>query len=72
MRAKTSVSTLPDMDDLKIGPAGQSFGELKQAVRETRTAYTDCPCSVHLGDLEAATRMLKAAYVRVGLPYKAP
>lgn len=72
MSAKTSMRTLPDMDDIKIGPAGQTFGQLKQRVRDTRLVYVTHPGLAALHDLEVATRMLKAAYVRVGLPYKAP
>lgn len=72
METKTRLDEMPGMDQHKIGPGGQTFGELRQAVRATRAAYTDCPCSAHLGGLEAAVRMLRAAYVRVGLPYKAP
>ena len=72
MVQRTPLSDKPDMDDLSIGPAGETFGQLKSDVRDTRAAYLLCPCDHHSGALEVSTRMLRAAYTRVGLPYKAP
>lgn len=65
------------MDDLKIGPGGQTFGQLKQAVRDARDTFM--AGLVH-GEADEAVRdaydgavsLLRAAYVRVGLPYVAP
>ncbi len=72
MDTKTPLRGQPGMDDLKIGPAGQTFAQLKSDVRATRAAYTSCPCDHHLGALESSVSLLRAAYVRVSLPYKAP
>jgi hypothetical protein len=66
-----------DMDAIKIGPGGQTLGELKAAVLDTRAVFL----SALLGqsNLEAANeaydvavRLLRAAYTRMGLPYVAP
>lgn len=62
----------PSMDDIKIGPGGQTFGQLKADVRATREAYIACPCDHHLTAHEVSVSLLRAAYVRVGLPYVAP
>lgn len=79
MRSRTALADQPSMDDLKIGPAGQTFGQLKQAVIDARAAFM---CSLLQDDArvgaealmayESAVRLLEAAYVRVGLPYTAP
>ena len=60
------------MDDITIGPSGQTFGQLKDAVRVSRATYTGCPCEPHLDAWTSAQDMLRAAYTRVGLPYVAP
>lgn len=77
METKTPLAELPGMDTIKIGPGGETFGQLKQAVLDARAAYTAClngnPELSRLGDeLAAAHSLLRAAYVRVGLPYVAP
>lgn len=72
MDTKTSLREQPGMDDYKIGPAGQTFGQLKADVRATRAAYTSCPCDHHVTAWEVSVSLLRAAYTRVGLPYKAP
>jgi hypothetical protein len=74
----TSAPLHVDMDALKIGPAGQTLGELKQSVRDAREALRAELASgrgarADLVDASFdATRMLRAAYVRLGLPYKTP
>lgn len=68
----TPLAQRPAMDSLKIGPGGETFGQLKQAVRDARLVYLTHPGPTALADLDAASRMLRAAYVRVGLPYVAP
>lgn len=73
MPVKVGLSTdLPPMDDLKIGPGGQTFGELKQAVVTARAIYTADPSPLTVGVLEEAASLLHAAYNRVGLPYVSP
>lgn len=65
------------MDDIKIGPAGQTFGQLKQDVLSTRQAFM---AALFKGEVDrevmeahhTAVRLLEAAYTRVGLPYVAP
>jgi hypothetical protein len=74
---RTALAGKPDMDELAIGPDGETFGQLKQRVRDTRAAYTACstdnPELPRYGDeLAAAVARLRAAYTRVGLRYKAP
>lgn len=66
------LSEMPPMDDIRIGPGGQTFGQLKQRVRDARLVYLTHPGPVALRDLDDASRMLRAAYTRVGLPYVAP
>lgn len=65
------------MDDIRIGPAGQTFGELKAAVLESRDALLtalvrgqadDALVERHQGNVDA----LEDAYTRVGLSYEAP
>lgn len=67
-----NLDSSPPMDKLRIGPGGQTFGQLKRDVRATREAYVSCPCPHHLEALSASQDMLKAAYAKVGLPYVAP
>ena len=77
METKTPLREQPGMDDLKIGPAGQTFRELKQAVLDARQ---ECAFMLMQGQADdalverydSAVGLLKAAYVRVSLPYKAP
>lgn len=74
---KTPLADQPSMDDLKIGPAGQTFGQLKAAVLSGRAATMRMLLSAEpdASVMEAyndAVSLLKAAYVRVGLPYEAP
>lgn len=72
MPATADITALPSMDDHKIGPGGETFGQLKARVRDARAAYTATPNAVTLDAYESATNLLRAAYVRVGLPYRAP
>lgn len=67
-----TLGTSQPMDELRIGPGGQTFRQLKQDVRATREAYVSCPCDHHLGALSDSQDMLRAAYTKVGLPYVAP
>lgn len=60
------------MDSLKIGPAGETFGQLKQNVKTARRAYMDDRTESTLKAYQSAQDMLRAAYTRVGLPYVAP
>jgi hypothetical protein len=65
------------MDDIKIGPAGETFGQLKGAVREHRAAFQAKLIKGEADEAlmdayDTASRMLQAAYTRVGLPYVAP
>lgn len=65
------------MDDIKIGPGGQTFGQLKQDVLSTRSAFQSALLRGQATDdmldaYRAAVDLLEAAYVRVGLPYVAP
>jgi hypothetical protein len=77
MDTKTPLAEQPSMDDMKIGPGGQTFGQLKQAVLDSRAALlaalftTDVPTAL-IERHNANVRLLEAAYVRVGLPYTAP
>lgn len=66
------LADMPSMDDIKIGPGGQTFGQLKQAVRDAREAYMGCPCEAHSETWQVAQDMLRAAYTRVSLPYVSP
>jgi hypothetical protein len=74
---KTPLRERPGMDDMKIGPAGQTFGQLKQAVLDARAAFQ---AELMKGEADdtlmasygAAVDLLRAAYTRVGLPYTAP
>lgn len=77
----TTLAAGPSMDDHKIGPAGQTFGQLKQAVLDARAAFmaslVDPGCAPREGAelmiaYESASSLLRAAYTRVGLPYVAP
>jgi hypothetical protein len=72
MSTAADITALPSMDDHKIGPGGQTFGDLKQAVLDARERFTRLGNQAALDELAEATRMLRAAYVRVGLPYVAP
>lgn len=77
MDTKTSLREQPGMDDMKIGPAGQTFGQLKDAVIDARQAMKGALLTGRADDAlmeryGSAVDLLKAAYVRVGLPYKAP
>lgn len=77
MDTKTPLADQPSMDTLKIGPAGQTFAELRQAVLDTRAALLAALVKGEADDalMEAhssSVRLLEAAYVRVGLPYTAP
>lgn len=72
-----NLATAPPMDMHKIGPAGETFGELKQRVVDCRQAFLDCPPDSPERDdaaeaLSSATSLLRAAYTRVSLPYVAP
>ena len=72
-----TLAHLPSMDDLKIGPAGETFGQLKQRVLDCRydfkTALLRGEADDDLMDVyDSAVQVLKAAYIRVGLPYVAP
>lgn len=76
---KTALGELPGMDDIKIGPGGETFGQLKDAVLAARAAYTHAlsegSLRLHpeIGEsLQSAVGLLRAAYTRVGLPYRAP
>lgn len=74
---RPSLADMPPMDDHKVGPGGQTFGELKQAVRDAWSDFlaslvTGKDCDAKLDAHDAAVAMLKAAYTRVGLPYVAP
>ena len=65
-----------DMDALKVGPGGQTLGELKEAVLRARQLVVSS-WSAEASDraseaLNDATRMLRAAYIRMGLPPKTP
>lgn len=68
----TTLAAGPSMDDHKIGPAGQTFGQLKQAVLDARERFTRLGTQSSMDELSDAQRLLRAAYVRVGLPYVAP
>lgn len=70
--ATPNLAELPSMDELAIGPGGQTFGQLKAAVVTSRAAYMSHECQVCLDALLDAQGMLRAAYTRVGLPYVAP
>lgn len=72
-----SLAGMPGMDDIKIGPGGQTFGQLKADVLSTRQAFM---AALMRGEADnevaeahhTAVSLLEAAYVRVGLPYVAP
>lgn len=66
------LADMPSMDDIKIGPGGQTFAQLKQAVVDARATWSGCPCDEHSETWQVAQDMLRAAYTRVGLPYVAP
>lgn len=77
MAAKTPLAEQPGMDTLRIGPAGQTFAELKQAVLDARQKFQaellrGRADNALMERYDSAVGLLKAAYVRVGLPYKAP
>lgn len=77
METKTPITELPGMDAIKIGPGGQTFGQLKEAVRDHRAAFQAALMRGEADDAlmaryDTASRMLQAAYTRVGLPYVAP
>lgn len=66
------LAEMPAMDDIKIGPAGQTFGQLKQAVLDARARFARLGNQAALDELSDAQAMLRAAYTRVGLRYVAP
>lgn len=75
MNPRTPLADQPAMDDLPIGPDGETFGQLRQAVVDARIAYTRCPTDnsviAQLGDdLAEANGRLRDAYAAVGLPYQ--
>ena len=70
--AAPSLASGPSMDDIKIGPAGETFGELKQRVRDARERWARLGTQDALDELETAHSLLRAAYVRMGLPYVVP
>ena len=77
MPATADMTALPSMDDHKVGPGGQTFGQLKADVIEARRAFmaklvTASATEADMDAYDAAVRLLEAAYVRVGLPYVAP
>ena len=72
MDTKSRLADQPGMDEIKIGPAGETLGQLKQAVRDARHAYVARPGIHTTMAIDTATRMLRAAYTRMGLPYVAP
>ena len=66
-----------DMDALKAGPGGQTLGELKADVLDTRSAFLSALARGQADDelmdrYEDAVKMLRAAYHHMGLPYTAP
>lgn len=66
-----------NMDDIAIGPAGETFGQLKAAVLDSRADVLSALCKGALSDalMERHQRnvdALEAAYVSVGLSYEAP
>lgn len=72
-----TTATPDTMDDHKIGPAGETFGQLKANVLSARSAFMSELLQGRADDAlmeayDGAVRLLKAAYVRVGLPYVAP
>jgi hypothetical protein len=72
-----NLADMPQMDDHKIGPGGETFGQLKQRVRDCRLAYVGCSndspvLHEYAEELASAVRVLRAAYIRVGLPYVSP
>jgi len=69
---RPNLADLPGMDDIEIGPAGETFGQLKQRVRDARAALERNWTEETVGTLNDATSMLRAAYTRVGLRYRAP
>jgi len=69
---KSRLADLPGMDEIKIGPAGETMGQLKQAVVDARAALLRDSTGDTVGALNDALRMLRAAYVRIGLPYVTP
>jgi hypothetical protein len=68
----TPLAGKPDMDALVIGPDGETFGQLKQRVRDTREATMTDASDAHVEAYGAAVAVLRAAYASVGLRYKAP
>jgi hypothetical protein len=73
----TSAPLHVDMDALKIGPAGQTLGELKQALLDARADFVTSaqrgePDDGRAQRVSDAVSLLRAAYVRLGLPYKTP
>ena len=66
-----------DMDALKVGPGGQTLGELKADVMDERASFLSALARGLADDelmdrYEDAVKMLRAAYTRMGLPYTAP
>jgi hypothetical protein len=78
MNTRTPLAEQPAMDDLTIGPQGQTFGQLKADVVEYRARFNAAllrsegvPDDLMDGYM-AAVDLLKAAYTQVGLSYQAP
>lgn len=66
-----------DMDGYKIGPAGQTLGELKADVLAERQVFLSALARGEVDDelmdsYNTAQSLLRAAYVRLGLGYVAP
>ncbi len=71
------TTLMTPMDDHKIGPGGQTFGQLKADVLDRRAEFMSALMKGEADEslqeaYDDAVRLLKAAYVRVGLPYIAP
>jgi hypothetical protein len=66
-----------NMDGYKIGPAGQTLGELKADVIAERRVFMAALARGEadddaIGAYHAAISLLRAAYTRMGLEYVAP
>lgn len=73
----TPLADMAPMDDHKIGPAGETFGQLKARVLDSRADLMTALLRGQADDAlmerhSANVSLLEAAYVRVGLPYVAP
>jgi len=75
---RTPLAELPNMDDLAIGPAGETFGQLKARVIDQRQQFMAAlmqpggPGDALMDSYKAAQLALQAAYESVGLEYIAP